>query len=335
MSDTIQLAEGSGGRASGAWVHDEILSRFGDGPLAGLGDATHLPPLAHAPVLTTDSYVVRPLEFPGGNIGDLAVYGTVNDLAVSGARPLWLTLGLILEEGTERATVRRVLDAVREAAVCSGVQIVTGDTKVVNHGSCDALFINTAGLGEKLPTFDLGRHRIRAGDAVLVSGTLGDHGIAVMAARESIGMGEGPRSDTASVFGLVEALQPWSHAVAFMRDPTRGGLAAVLNEAVAGLSLGILLEEASLPFAPPTAAVAELLGLDLLTVACEGRAVVICRPDVADSILSAWHERPDGHSAARIGSVTTDLHSAVSMHTLAGGQRWVDVPQGELLPRIC
>jgi hydrogenase expression/formation protein HypE len=335
MSDTIQLEVGGGGRASHAWVNDEILPRFGNGPLADLGDATVLPPLQHPPVLTTDSYVVSPVEFPGGNIGHLAVHGTVNDLAVAGAHPRWLTLALIIEEGTPRAVIQRILDSVRDAAQDCGVQIATGDTKVVNRGSCDTLFINTAGLGEQRPGFDLGRHRIRPGDAVLVSGTLGDHGIAVMAARESIAIGEGLASDTAPVHRLVEALLPWGHEVVFMRDPTRGGLAAVLNEVVEGLPLGILLEEAALPFAPPTAVAAELLGLDLLTVASEGRMLAICRPDAADPILAAWNAHPDGHHATRIGTVTDALNATVALNTLAGGQRWVAQPRGELLPRIC
>lgn len=330
----IQLAHGGGGVLSRNLIRDEILSRFGGGPLDGLPDAARIAFGGGDLLFTTDSYVVTPLEFPGGNIGSLAVHGTVNDLAVSGGRPRWLSLGLILEEGLPFDVLRRVLDAVAAAAAACGVRVATGDTKVVARGQCDGLFINTSGIGEAIAGFRLGPGRIRPGDAVLVSGTLGDHGMAVLAARSGIGITGGPVSDSAPVHRLVEAAAGLAEAVHFMRDPTRGGVAAVLNEAVEGQGVGVLLREAALPFAPGTRAAAEMLGLDLLNVACEGRVLMICDPGAADRILAAWQALPEGRGACRVGEVGGRA-GAVLLETVMGSRRLVDVPQGEVLPRIC
>ncbi|MBN1770927.1 MAG: hydrogenase expression/formation protein HypE [Deltaproteobacteria bacterium] len=332
--ERIQLGHGGGGRLSRELVDREILPRFGDGPLRGLPDAARLPTLTGPIVFTTDSFVVQPLRFPGGNIGHLAVHGTVNDLAVSGARPRWLSLALILEEGLPRAVFREVLDAVRDAAAACDVQVVTGDTKVVPRGQCDGMYVNTAGIGEALPGLELDPAGLRPGDELLVSGPLGDHGMAVMAAREGIAIAGGPVSDTAPVHRLVEALGDLSPAVRFMRDPTRGGAAAVLNELVGGRPVGIQLEEAALPFSPSARAVAEALGLDLLHVASEGRVLLVCAPDAAAGILERWRARPEGRAATRLGRVTPEAGRVV-LRTAVGGRRLVDVPQGELLPRIC
>ena len=332
--DRILLGHGGGGRLTRDLIAAEIVPRFGQGPLAGLPDAATLPPLAGRPVFTTDAFVVHPLEFPGGNLGHLAVHGTVNDLAVAGARPRWLSLALILEEGLPLAALRRVLDAVKEAADQCGVVVATGDTKVVRRGQADGVYAISAGLGEALPGFDLSPARVQVGDVVLASGPLGDHGMAVMAAREGIAIAGGPVSDTAPVHRLVEALAPWAAQVRFLRDPTRGGAAAVLNEIVEGRPIGLRLHEQRLPFSVGARAVAEALGLDLLHVASEGRALAVVAPDVADAALAAWRDLPEGRGAVAIGDITRDA-GRVLLATAIGGTRLVDVPQGELLPRIC
>jgi hydrogenase expression/formation protein HypE len=332
--NTIQLAHGGGGVLSRNLLRDEIVPRFGNGPLEGLPDAARVPVGGRDVVFTTDSYVVSPIEFPGGNIGSLAVHGTVNDLAVSGARPRWLSLGLILEEGLPFDLLRRVLDTVRDAAAACDVRVATGDTKVVARGQCDGLFINTAGVGEPIPGFRLDASAIRRGDTVLASGTLGDHGMAVLAARHGIDITSGPVSDTAPVHRLVDAAEPFAAGVRFMRDPTRGGPAAVLNEVVEARPFGILLRETLLPFSTGARSAAELLGLDLLNVACEGRLLLVADRGAGDAILEAWRRLPEGRDACHIGDVN-DRAGLVLLDTVMGARRLVDVPQGEVLPRIC
>jgi hydrogenase expression/formation protein HypE len=332
---TIELGHGGGGLMSRELIQREIVPRFGDGALKGLPDGATLAwGGAERLVFTTDSFVVQPVEFPGGNIGDLAVHGSVNDLAVCGGRPKWLSLALILEEGLPWAVLRRVLDAVRRAADDCGVAVVTGDTKVVGRGQGDGIYINTAGIGELMEGFQLGPDRIRPGDAVLVSGPVGDHGMAVLAARESIRIEHGPRSDTGPVHRLVQAVQAQAPHIRFMRDPTRGGLAAVLNEVVEGRPVGMLLRETQTPFSSGARAVAELLGLDLFQSASEGRMVLVCEAGAAEAIVAAWKALPEGREAARIGTVTGQ-GGRVVLETVTGGRRLVDAPRGELLPRIC
>ncbi len=332
---TVQLAHGGGGRLSADLVREEILTRFGDGPLASLPDAALLPACEGPLVFSTDGFVVQPLEFPGGNIGDLAVHGTVNDLAVCGARPRWLSLALVLEEGLPLAVLRRVLDRVQDAAAACGVQVVTGDTKVVRRGQADGMYVTTSGLGERMPGFSLDRASLRDGDRLLVSGPLGDHGMAVLAAREHLAFDPGPVSDTGPVHRLVEAAAARAKDVRFMRDPTRGGLSAVANEAVEGRPVGLEIDEEALPFRPATRAVAEVLGVDLLHVACEGRVLLACAPEAAAPILSAWRALPEGRDAADVGRVAARRAGQVVLATRVGGRRLVDWPQGELLPRIC
>lgn len=333
--DRILLAHGGGGRLTAALIADEIVPRFGAGPLATLPDAARLPGMAAGIVFTTDSYVVQPAIFPGGDIGALAVHGTVNDLAVSGATPRWISLAMILEEGLPLETLRRVLDSIRAAADACGVAVATGDTKVVPRGQCDGLYINTAGLGEPIPGFRLSLDGIRPGDLVLSTGTLGDHGMAVLCARERLHVENGPVSDTGPVHRLVRAATPWAGGIRFMRDPTRGGAAAVLNEIAGGKPWGISLREDALPFAPAARSVAETLGIDLLHVPSEGRMLTVCAPGDADAILAAWRALPEGSGAAQIGAVTAKPAGAVILETLIGGRRLVDMPSGELLPRIC
>jgi len=332
---TIQLGHGGGGLLSRDLIQREIVSRFGDGALKGLPDGATLPvPAGRAMVFTTDSFVVQPLEFPGGNIGDLAVHGTVNDLAVCGARPRWLSLALILEEGLPMTTLRRVLDSVKKAADDCGVAVVTGDTKVVAHGQCDGMYVNTAGIGELMDGFELGVGRVAAGDPILVSGPVGDHGMAVLAAREGIRITHGVTSDTGPVHRLVQGVREWAPHIRFMRDPTRGGLASVLNEVVEGQATGILLRETDLPFSAGAKAAAEMLGVDLLQVASEGRMILVCAPPVSEAILKVWRGMPEGRGAVKIGEVTA-TKGRVILETITGGRRLVDVPRGELLPRIC
>ncbi len=334
MSAKILLGHGGGGKLSSEWIEREIVPRFGDGPLKSLADGATLPAFANAMVVSTDSYVVSPLEFPGGDIGHLAVYGTVNDVAVSGGAPKWLSLSLILEEGFEISRLRRILDSLRSACERCNVRIVTGDTKVVPHGHCDGMYINTTGIGEAIPGFRLGRDRLELGDHVVVSGTIGDHGMAIVAARGEFKVDGGPHSDSGPVHELVRTLADLGDAVRFLRDPTRGGLAAVLNEIVRGREHGIILEEEAIPASPSARAMAEVVGMDLLHVASEGRVVAICDPLVSASIVARWRDFAEGRGAQVIGEVG-GKGGRVVMHTRAGGRRIVDAPHGELLPRIC
>lgn len=333
---TIQLAHGGGGRLSRDLIEEMIVSRFGSGPLLGLPDGATLPRPENDIVFTTDSYVVQPHFFPGGDIGSMAVHGTVNDLAVSGAEPLWLSLALILEEGLPFETLASILDSIQQAATVCNVQIVTGDTKVVARGQADGIYINTAGIGRRIPEFQLFPDRIQEGDAIIVSGTVGDHGMAVMAARHNLNLENPPQSDSAPVHHLITALAAAgiADAVHLMRDPTRGGLATVLNEWAETAGCGIKIKESALPFNRRSSAAAELLGIDLLYVACEGRVIAACTPAQADAILSVWRDLPGGENSACIGIVTGKT-CRVGLETCTGAVRLIDVPQGELLPRIC
>ncbi|HBC86223.1 MAG TPA: hydrogenase expression/formation protein HypE [Lentisphaeria bacterium] len=335
MGDRIQIAHGGGGRLSAELVRDEILSRFGKGPLSDLPDAATLDfKKTTGLVMSTDSFVIQPVEFPGGNIGNLCVYGTVNDISVAGGKPLWLSLGMILEEGLEISLLRKILDSVRKSADECGIGIVTGDTKVVPRGQCDKIYINTTGIGERCKDFSLGRSRIKKGDKVIVSGNIGDHGMAVLCVRESIGIKKGPRSDLGTVQRLAVSAQRFGADVKFMRDPTRGGLAAVLNEIFSVMRYGVILEEKSIPFSRESKAVSEMLGLDLLNSPCEGRVVMICSESAADKIVRSWKKLPEGRNASVIGTVTGNSGKVI-LSTLGGGARIVDLPRGEMLPRIC
>ncbi|MCK9524015.1 MAG: hydrogenase expression/formation protein HypE [Proteobacteria bacterium] len=333
--DVIKLGHGGGGLLSRQWIAEEISTRFGQsGPLREMDDGARLALSGANLVFATDSFVVSPLFFPGGDIGSLSVHGTVNDLAVCGAVPRWLSLALIIEEGFATASLRRILDSLQAAAVDCGVQVVTGDTKVVRKGQCDGMYINTAGIGEPLPGFALSPSRLQSGDAVLVSGTLGDHGMAILAARESLPKSDALQSDAAPVHRLVQAIAHLAPHVRFMRDPTRGGAAATLNEIVADQPVGIELVQGQLPFHRAALSLAEMLGIDLLHVASEGRMLLVCAPEAADEILATWRRMPEGAGAACIGEVINDP-GRVLLRTDFGGRRVVDVPMGELLPRIC
>ena len=334
LSDRIQLAHGGGGRLSLSLINDEIVPRFGKGPLDGLPDAATLGSISGDIVFSTDSYVVSPYKFSGGNIGNLAVHGTVNDIFVSGGSAKWLSIGLILEEGFSMSELQLILDSIKSSAGECEVKIVTGDTKVVNKGQCDGIYINSAGIGEKIKEFNLSKSRLAEGDAIIVSGNVGDHGMAILSAREGVNMENGPVSDTASVRSLVLSICQCASKVKFMRDPTRGGVAAVLNEIVSGTKLGAALDSRKIPVSNGAGALAEILGIDILNVACEGRMILICDRCVADNILSVWKSFPEGVNASIMGYINNEAQRVI-LKTVTGGSRLVDLPAGELLPRIC
>jgi hydrogenase expression/formation protein HypE len=331
----ITLAHGEGGRLSRRLLQDVILPRLGSSKIAPLDDAMRLPALAGCPLFTTDSFVVSPLVFPGGDIGTLAVYGTVNDLVVAGARPLWLSLALIVEEGLPLETLGRVLSSVAAAADRCGVQVVTGDTKVVPRGAADRLFINTAGLGEHLEPAPDGPAAIRPGDELLVSGPIGRHGIAVLAAREQLGFDPPPVSDCGPLLGAVAALRAASIPVRAMRDATRGGLAAVLHEWAASSGCTLAIEESHIPVTDDVRGACELLGLDPLHVACEGTMAIAVPTGCGNAAAEALRERPDSHAAAHIGRAIERTVAPVTVRRLLGRLQPLDDPVGRLLPRIC
>ncbi|MCB9489143.1 MAG: hydrogenase expression/formation protein HypE [Deltaproteobacteria bacterium] len=335
MSAAIQLAHGGGGALMRELIDAEIRARFADDALAPLPDAAILPSPGSRLAFTTDAFVVSPFEFPGGDIGRLAVCGTANDLSVAGAIPRYLSVALILEEGLSFAALRRVLDSIQATAAEIGMRVVTGDTKVVPRGQADGLYITTTGIGELIDGLRLGPEHVRTGDRVIVSGNLGDHGMAVMCARESLPVHPAPKSDVAPVHPLVEAVASFGDAVRFMRDPTRGGLASVAHEIVEGRPLAIELDESALPVAPTTQSVAEILGMELMHVACEGRVVAVVDNTVADEVIATWRNMPQGRGARVIGDVVDGKSGRVVLRTRIGGQRFVDRPSGELLPRIC
>ena len=338
--DVVVMADGGGGERMAEFLRRHILPRFdphGQGELARLADAARLPTQAGPLAFTTDSYVVRPLEFPGGDIGRLAVAGTVNDLACVGARPVALSLALILEEGLDLATLGRVLDSAADAARQVAAAVVCGDTKVVERGGADGLFINTAGVGRIESARPLGAEAIRPGDRVLLSGTLGDHGIAVLSRREGLRFEAAVQSDVAPLWPLAEALLGACPNLRALKDPTRGGLAAAVNDLAAGAGVGMRIEEAAVPVRPAVQGACEALGLDVLVVANEGKFVVVVPPGEAEAALAAMRAHPLGRRAAVIGQVTDPPARGppVVLCTTVGGQRVLEMPYGEDLPRIC
>jgi hydrogenase expression/formation protein HypE len=335
----VDMNHGAGGRAS-AQLIEELFARAFDNPALREGNdgaVLPAPPAGHRLVLATDAHVISPLFFPGGDIGALSVHGTVNDVAMMGAQPLYLSASFILEEGLPLADLKRIVDSMAAAAREAGVAIVTGDTKVVEQGHGDGVFISTTGAGWLPPGRRLGGDLARPGDVVLVSGPIGDHGVAVLSQRESLAFETAIVSDSAALNGLTAALLAAvpEGSVRVLRDPTRGGLATTLNEITRQSGTGITLDEAAIPVRAQVEAACELLGLDPLYVACEGRLVAICAPEVADKLLAAMHAHPLGQQAARIGLVTDDPHRFVQMETRFGGRRVVDWLSGEQLPRIC
>jgi hydrogenase expression/formation protein HypE len=334
--ERILLAHGGGGQLMSRLIHERILPRFANETLSELADAARLALPSGDICFTTDSYVVKPLFFRGGDIGKLAVCGTVNDLAVSGAKPRVLSLSLILEEGFEFALLDRILESAADAAQQNDVRIVTGDTKTVERGSADGIFINTAGIGIRLPNVELGLSRVRIGDKVLLSGTIGDHGMTILSQREGIRFESQLESDCAGLAELTCRLFANAAGIRFMRDPTRGGLAATLNEIVEGSRLSVEIDEREIPVRPEVQAAADMLGFDVLNTANEGKFVAVVSPEAAGECLRACRDHPLGRQAAIIGEVVETRDTPlVELRTKIGGRRIVQMPYGRELPRIC
>ena len=337
FDDTIiTLAHGAGGKSSAALVDAVFLEAFANDELAVLADAARLDlPGGGRLAFSTDSFVVRPRAFPGGSIGHLAVHGTVNDVAMLGARPRWLSAAFVLEEGLAVDELRRIVADMAEAAAAAGVTIVTGDTKVVDSGAADGMYITTTGIGIIPEGRTVGADLVQAGDVVLVSGTIADHGMAVMLARGDLTLEADIRSDTAPLGGLVEALFAAAPSTRWLRDPTRGGLGTVCNELAQATDLGVLLDEARLPIDPAVGAACDLLGIDPLYVANEGKLVAVVAPDEADAAVAALRAQPHGEAAAVVGEIVADPAGIVVLLTSFGGTRIVDMLVGDPLPRIC
>ncbi len=334
MEDThISLAHGNGGRYMRELI-EELFARHLANPLLDVHtDAARLPDMEGELMVTTDGFTVQPLEFPGGTIGSLAVHGTVNDLAVSGAVPHYLTLSALIEEGFEIAQLERIVISLAGAAREANVAVVAGDTKVVRRGEGGGLYLSVTGIGVRPKHLQLGLNRVQAGDAILVSGPVGDHGIAVMLAREQFGLHGELLSDAASVLPLTQALLPLS-GLRFMRDPTRGGLATVMHEICRATKLQAHLNQPAIPVREPVTAVCEILGYDPLFLACEGRVVAVVEASRAGDALARWQALPQGRDAAIIGSINAG-RAQVVLETGLGGQRLLEELEDEPLPRIC
>jgi hydrogenase expression/formation protein HypE len=331
----IDMTHGSGGRAMAQLIEELFARAFDNEFLAQGNDGALLPPPGGRLVMATDSHVITPLFFAGGDIGSLAVHGTINDVAVSGARPLYLSAGFILEEGFPLADLKRIVESMAAAARAAGVPIVTGDTKVVEQGKGDGVFITTTGVGVVPEGLDLSGANARPGDLILISGTIGDHGVAIMSQRENLSFETTIQSDSAALHTLTAAMLEAVPAIRCLRDPTRGGLATTLNEIARQSGVGMMLREADIPVRPEVDAACEFLGLDPLYVANEGKLVAICPPEHAAALLAVMRAHPLGGVAAIIGSVHADEHHFVQMETAFGGRRVVDWLTGEQLPRIC
>ncbi|MFZ0302792.1 MAG: hydrogenase expression/formation protein HypE [Terracidiphilus sp.] len=333
---TIVMGHGGGGKLGNELVEHLFLPAFRNPALENLGDAALLDVGGGRIAISTDSFVVQPLFFPGGSIGELAVNGTVNDLAVSGAIPKFLTAGFILEEGFPLAQLAAIVDAMAKAAAASGVKIVTGDTKVVERGHGDGCYINTAGVGLLREGIAVGPHCAQPGDVVLVSGTIGDHGMAIMSVREGLEFESQIRSDCAALNGLIsDVLDTVGGSVHAMRDPTRGGLASTLNEIAGSSGVGIEIDETVMPVRPEVQSACELLGLDPVYVANEGKVVIFIAPGAADRALEILRAHPLGRDAARIGHVTAEHKRMLVARTAMGANRVIPTQIGEQLPRIC
>jgi hydrogenase expression/formation protein HypE len=331
--DRIVLAHGGGGKLSDRLIREVIIRELGD----TYADSSHdgaLINLKGTAAFTTDSFVVSPLFFPGGDIGDLAINGTVNDLVCCGARPLYLSLGLIIEEGLPLSDLRKIIASMANAARAAGVKIVTGDTKVVEKGKGDKIFINTAGIGVVPEGRLISPHQCRPGDSIILSGTIADHGIAIISSREGLSFQSSVVSDTAPLNGLAELVFSITDKVHVMRDPTRGGVASALNEISHSSQLGIIIDEEQIPVNPQVRGVCELMGFDPLYIANEGKLLIFVEEGTASDVLLAMQSHPFGRNAAIIGRVTNDKEG-VKMKTVIGSTRVVDMISGEQLPRIC
>jgi len=333
-AERIALGHGGGGRMTADLIRGVFLPRLTNPRLEAMGDAARLDPVPGALAMTTDAFVVSPQDFPGGDIGALAVFGTVNDLAVSGARPVALSAAFILEEGLLQEDLRRWVDSMARAARRCGVEVVTGDTKVVPRGQGDRAYVVTTGIGAVLPGAPPGAGTVREGDMVLVSGSIGDHGAVIAAIRNGLEPGA-LRSDCGPVLDLVEALLAAGVRPRFLRDPTRGGLGTVLGEMGEASGLSVEVRDGDLPVRPEVAGLCDLLGLDPIFLACEGRVVAVVALSEADKALEVWRTLPSGQGAASIGQVIARAPAPIVRVTPYGGRRLCDVPAAEPLPRIC
>lgn len=335
-TDRILLDHGSGGKISHQLIADLIIPAFDNKVLAGLDDGAVIDGISPGKLaFSTDSYVVDPIFFPGGNIGDLAINGTVNDIAMCGADPLYLSVGFIIEEGFAVSDFKKILASMKQAAAAAGVRVVTGDTKVVSRGAADKIFISTSGIGVISRGIDAGGNRARPGDRILLSGTIADHGMAIITQREGLGFASDIESDTACLNHLVKRILAACPEIRVLRDPTRGGVGTTLNEIAGQSRVGIRIHEALLPVRPAVAGVCELLGFDPLYVANEGKLLAVVPPERADAVLETVREDPAGKDAVFIGEVVQDHAGQVFMETVIGGTRIVDMLTGEQLPRIC
>jgi len=333
---TVQMAHGGGGRMSKALTDRLFLPAFRNDALAALHDGATLARPAGRIAFTTDTYVVRPLFFPGGDIGSLAVHGTVNDLAMCGARPLALSAGYLLEEGFPLADLERVVASMRDAALRAGVPIVTGDTKVVDRGKGDGVYLNTAGVGVIPEGIEIAPTRARPGDRILLSGSIALHGIAILSVREGLAFESAIESDSAALHDLVAAvLAAGGAGVHVLRDPTRGGVSSATNEIALSAGVGMVLDERAIPVREDVRGACEIMGLDPLYVANEGKAIAIVAPEVADAVLAALRGHPLGREAAIVGEVTPGPAGRVTIRSRVGGTRLLDMMSGEQLPRIC
>jgi hydrogenase expression/formation protein HypE len=332
----VDMGHGAGGRAAAQLIEELFVAAF-DNEYLRQGDdgATLAIPVGAKLVMATDGHVVSPLFFPGGDVGSLSVHGTINDVAMCGATPLYLAASFILEEGFPLADLKRIVESMAAASRAAGVPVVTGDTKVVEQGKGDGVFISTTGVGVVAAGVRISGANARPGDVVLLSGSIGEHGVAVLSKRASLDFETTIESDSAALHGLVAAMLAASNGVRVLRDPTRGGLATTLNEIARQSNVGMLLDEAAIPVRPQVEAACELLGLDPFYIANEGKLIAICAPDSADAVLAAMRAHPLGSQAVRIGRVTEDPHRFVQMETSFGGRRVVDWLSGEQLPRIC
>lgn len=333
--DTIQLAHGSGGRMMAELIDKMIVEIFKNDILDKMEDQATLQIESTRITFTTDSFVVDPIFFPGGNIGELAVNGTVNDLCMNGAVPKYISVSLILEEGLPLNDLHKILLSIRNSADKAGVSIVTGDTKVVNKDSCDKIFINTSGVGEIKSALEISASNLQPGDKVIVSGTIADHGMAIMTTREGLSFESTIESDTAALNDLVKLILETSKNIHAMRDPTRGGVAATLNEFAKQSKVGIKIYADNIPIKDNVKGACEILGIDPLFVANEGKLIAIVKSDDAEQILSTMKNNPLGKDAAIIGEVVKDHPGLVTKETLLGVEQIVDLPLGEQLPRIC
>ncbi len=334
--ERVTMAHGAGGKASRALVEGLVVPLLANPALEQLSDAGLLSVGTARLALTTDAYVVRPIRFPGGSIGELAVNGTVNDLAVSGARPIALSAALVLEEGLAADVLEAEIAAMADAARAADVSVITGDTKVVERGKCDSLYIVTTGVGLIDEGVELSPSRVRPGDKVLISGTVGDHGVAILLARGDLDIDADVRSDTQPLWSLASALiSTCGDGLRCMRDATRGGVATVLNEIVLAAEVGIVLEESRVPIRPEVVGAGELLGIDSLYVANEGKLVAFVAPEHAESALEALRALPAGREAAIVGEVRAEPPGRVLGRTSFGGHRLIDMLVGDPLPRIC